>query len=179
MSAENPSGFQFRPATTDDIPTVVEFRTRMFRELGWRDEDRLALVEPLFSAYLAEKIPSGECSGWIAEYTAGAGESFSAGSVVVIWQRVPPGVRNLAGLQAYTLGMYVVPELRRRGIARALMEYAVACATAAGAPLITLHASDFGRPLYESMGFSPSSEMRLFTEHASPPAWGGVEEHSD
>ena len=33
-------------------------------------------------------------------------------------QRIPPGVRNRAGVQAYTLGMYVVPELRRRGVAR-------------------------------------------------------------
>jgi len=179
MPAENPDGFAFRPATVDDIATIVGFRTRMFRELGWQDEERLAAVEPLFSAYLAEKVPSGECSGWIAELADESGSVVPAGSVIVIWQRVPPGVRNLAGVQAYVLGMYVLPELRRRGVARALMTRAVECAADSGAPLITLHASDYGRPLYESLGFTASSEMRLFTQKASPAAWGGLEENSD
>jgi GNAT superfamily N-acetyltransferase len=98
------------------------------------------------------------------------------GTVVVVWQRVPPGVRNLAGLQAYALGMYVVPELRRRGIARALMTRVVECATEHGAPVITLHASDEGRPLYEQLGFRPTHEMRFFTDHAPSPAWQPVDD---
>jgi hypothetical protein len=27
--------------------------------------------------------------------------------------------------------------------------------------MVSLHASDFGRPLYESLGFRPTNEMRL------------------
>jgi hypothetical protein len=30
-----------------------------------------------------------------------------------------------------------------------------------GLSAVLLHASDAGRPLYESMGFTPTSEMRL------------------
>jgi GNAT superfamily N-acetyltransferase len=179
MPAEDPVGFEFRPITADDIPTVVEFRTSMFRELGWMDEARLAQVAPLFASYLRDTLPSGECSGWIAECREASGETRVAGTVVLVWQRVPPSVRNLVGVQVYAMGMYVTPEQRRQGVARALMVHAVDCAVENGAPLVTLHASDLGRPLYEQMGFTASSEMRLFTVHASPAAWGGLEDSSD
>ena len=119
MLAENPADVAVRPVTADDIATVVEFRTRMFRELGWRDEERLSQVEPLFAAYLAEELERGGCSGFIAENVASDGTVTPAGTVVIVWQRVPPGVRNLAGRQAYLLGMFVEPEWRRRGLARA------------------------------------------------------------
>jgi GNAT superfamily N-acetyltransferase len=179
MPTENPAGFLFRPITVDDIATVVEFRTRMFRELGWRDEARLLQVEPLFARYLEATLPSGDCSGFVAEHIDAGGELRPAGTVVLVWQRVPPTVRNLEGIQAYALGMYVVPELRRRGVAMELMSRTVGCAAERGAALVTLHASDLGLPLYERMGFTLTSEMRFFTRNAPPSAWGGRDENSD
>jgi ribosomal protein S18 acetylase RimI-like enzyme len=172
------SAVLIRPAVPDDIPTVVEFRSRMFRELGWSDESRLATVAPLADAYLREQFASGGCTGYVAERPASdAGEpSAIVATVVVVWQFVPPSPRNLAGRQAYVLGMYVVPEYRRFGIARRLMEATVACATAAGVPVITLHASNQGAALYEQLGFHSTPEMRLFTEHAGESAWQPVDE---
>lgn len=179
MVAENPADVAVRPVTAHDIATVVEFRTRMFRELGWRDEERLSQVEPLFASYLAEELERGGCSGFIAENVGSDGTVTPAGTIVIVWQRVPPGVRNLAGRQAYLLGMFVEPGSRRRGLARALARRAVQCAVENGAPLVTLHASDLGRPLYEQLGFKASSEMRLFTELATPPAWVEVVANTD
>jgi len=141
MAADTPDDFAVRAVTSDDISTVVEYRTRMFRELGWRDEERLSQVEPLFASYLAEELENGGCSGFIAENVSTDGTVTPAGTVVIIWQRVPPSVRNLAGRQAYLLGMFVEPGSRRRGLARALAQRAVLCAVENGAPLVTLHAS--------------------------------------
>lgn len=172
------SDILIRPAATDDIPTVVEFRARMFREFGWADESLLEQVAPLAEEYLREQFTSGGCTGFVAEKPAAgvtrAGETVA--TVVVVWQSVPPSPRNLAGRQAYVLGMYVVPEYRRLGIARALMEATVECATSSGVPLITLHASDQGMALYEQLGFHPAPEMRLFTEHAGKSAWRPVDD---
>jgi GNAT superfamily N-acetyltransferase len=179
MSAESLAGFNFRSVTVADIPTVVEFRTRMFRELGWRNESRLLEVEPLFAEYLAETLPLGDCAGLIAEYLDDNGELKPAGTVVLVWQRVPPGVRNLAGIQAYALGMYVVPTMRRRGIARELMLRSIDCAADHGASLVTLHASEFGRPLYERLGFTLTDEMRFFTRNAPPSEWSSAQESAD
>jgi GNAT superfamily N-acetyltransferase len=176
VTAENPAPIRIRPAEAADIPAVVDFRSRMFRELGWTDEARLEAVAPLAEQYLAEQFASGGCSGFVAEATEGDGDSAVVGTVVLVWQRVPPSVRNLAGLQAYALGMYVLPEFRRRGIARTLMTRVVECATEHGAPIVTLHASDEGRPLYDTLGFVASREMRLFTENAQPSAWEPIDE---
>lgn len=179
MHAETAEEFLIRPVVEGDIPTLVKYRTLMFRELGWRDEPRLTTVEPLFATYLAEMLEAGGCSGFLAEQTSLDGPREAAGGVVLVWQRVPPSVRNLAGVQAYLLGMYVAPGYRRRGLARRLAQAALECAVAHGAPLITLHASEFGRPLYEELGFQASPEMRLFTELAAPPAWGEAEQNTD
>jgi len=78
-------------------------------------------------------------------------------TVVLVWQRVPTAVRNLAGLQAYALGMYVVPELRRQGVARELVTRSIDCAAEHGASLVALHASDPGMPLSERLGFTLTS----------------------
>lgn len=178
MTAPDPAsaGVVIRPAELRDIPTAVDFRSRMFREMGWTDEERLRTVEPLAAAYLEREFVSGGCSGFVAEKPGTDGELETVACVVVVWQSIPPGPRNLVGRQAYLLGMYVVPEARRQGIARALMTAAIECATRSGAPLLTLHASDQGRPLYEQLGFHTAPEMRLFTEHAAPPAWRPVDD---
>ena len=161
-----PVAFVIRPASADDIPLVIDYRWRMFRELGWEDDSRLEQITPAAVAHLSDGFATGGCSGFVAEQ-----DGATAGSVVVVWQRVPPSPRNVIGLTAYILGMYVVPEYRRRGIARALMTSCIECATEAGAPAVMLHASEFGQPLYEGLGFQPTTEMRLFTKHAGTSAW--------
>jgi len=57
--------------------------------------------------------------------------------------------------------MYTEPEYRRQGLARRLMEAMVAWCRAERMTSVYLHASDDGRALYESLGFTPTNEMRL------------------
>lgn len=165
------SGILIRPATLADVDTMVTFRVRMFRELGWRDEARFDSFVPAAIAHLREGFSAGTCKGFIAEETGDDGMRQTVGTVALVWQQAAPTVRNIEGRVAYVLGMYVIPERRRRGIARELMVATIACATEHCAPLITLHASEEGRALYEQLGFSSAPEMRLFTDHALPSAW--------
>jgi GNAT superfamily N-acetyltransferase len=161
-------GVLVRPARQSDVDVMVAFRVRMFQEMGWTDESRFRAFVPAATAHLHEGFSAGTCNGFIAEKTGPEGDRAVIGTVALVWQHVAPTVRNVEGRMAYILGMYVVPEWRRRGIARALMTAAVACATEKRAPLITLHASDEGRVLYEQLGFASAPEMRLFTEYALP-----------
>jgi GNAT superfamily N-acetyltransferase len=69
-------------------------------------------------------------------------------------------------------GIYVVtvrPEFRRRGIATALTAAALACATARGLPVVTLHATPEGEPVYHRMGFTEVARYR----HFGPPPLAG------
>lgn len=93
---------------------------------------------------------------WIADL-----DGQPVASAAVMWFEHPPGPANPAGREAYILNVYTRPEARRMGLARAVMERAVAEARSAGAGRIWLRASDEGRPLYEAMGFETGKYLQL------------------
>lgn len=154
-----------RRATDDDLPTLVEFRREMFRDMGWADEARLEELGPLYADYVRSATLRGDFAAWIAEE-----DGVAVGGIGLLWERVPPTVRNVSGLQAYILAVYVQPHARRRGIAHDMLRTAIDYARENGADVISLHYSPAGRGLYEKFGFAVSPEMRLFTEPASA-AW--------
>lgn len=151
-----------RLAAACDIPLLVEFRSEMFRDMGWADDAILADLAPAYECYVTDARLTGDFVAWIAEK---AGEP--VGGVALLWERVPPTVRNLSGRQAYILAAYVRPEHRREGIAHQLIETAITYARANGADVISLHYSPAGKGLYEKFGFVESPEMRLFTNPAA------------
>ena len=59
------------------------------------------------------------------------------------------------------VNVYTEPAYRRRGLARRLMVAMLEWAHGEGYGTVSLHASDFGRSLYESLGFKATNEMRL------------------
>ena len=60
------------------------------------------------------------------------------------------------------VNVYTEPQWRGRGIARALMRELMRWASEQGTDRVVLHASDAGRPLYVSLGFHSTNEMRWF-----------------
>jgi predicted N-acetyltransferase YhbS len=66
------------------------------------------------------------------------------------------------GSFAYIGLMAVAPPMRRRGIARALMQHVLAWIAAQGCATILLDASKSGAPLYSSLGFAPAGQAFVF-----------------
>ena len=165
-----PESVTIRCATLGDVETLCSFRTRMFVEMGWSDMERLRQLGGAYAEYLRDTLNSCEAVGWIAEAPADDG-ALPIGGACLVWKRVPPSLRNPDGREAYLLGVFVDPQWRRQGVASALVSVCIAQAREQGAALVTLHASDEGRRVYERLGFVDSHEMRLFTEHAPAPAW--------
>jgi ribosomal protein S18 acetylase RimI-like enzyme len=85
--------------------------------------------------------------------------------------RFRPGIWS-AGAETYLQELYVLPELRRRGIGRALLTATIELARERGADGIDLNTGETdtaARALYESMGFtnregSPDGPAMLFYE---------------
>jgi len=147
----------FRQAVLADLPGLVRLRRMMFESMGESDQGRLDAGDAAAGTYFAEAIPSGEFHGWVA--VAPDGRMVSSGGAVI--DRHPPGPGNLSGQIAYIMNIVTVPENRRQGIARQMMQVILAWCATQGITRVALHTSHMGRPLYESLGFMASNEMRL------------------
>jgi GNAT superfamily N-acetyltransferase len=144
-------------AGLDDAAAIVEHRRKMFRDMGRRDEAMLEQMSAAFEPWLRRRMESGEYLAWMA-VAAHGGIAGGAGLWLMDW---PPHVIGSGARRGNILNVYVRPESRRRGIARALMETALDWTRTNGVDCVILHASDEGRALYESLGFKPTNEMRF------------------
>jgi GNAT superfamily N-acetyltransferase len=66
-----------------------------------------------------------------------------------------------SGRWGHIASLYTEPSHRRRGLARRLMRTILDWCMVHQVDHVTLSASDEGRPLYESLSFSTTSEMSL------------------
>jgi GNAT superfamily N-acetyltransferase len=150
-------GFVVRVGAAGDSGTIVRHRRAMFSEMGYRDQPALDKMCAAFEPWLARKMETGEYLAWFAVEAEG---SIVAGLGLWLMDWPPhmsgPGVRR-----GNILNVYTEPHARRLGLARLLMETALAWCRDNGIRAVILHASDDGRCLYESLGFKSTNEMRL------------------
>ncbi len=151
-----PENILIRAASLADIPEILRHRRKMYEDIHHSDPAVLDVVVSLSSDYLKTAMVDGSFRAWLAA----DGDRAIAGGAVIIspWPAHP---YDLECRRATILNVYTYPEYRRRGIARQLMQTIIAWCQREGFARVTLHASDKGRHLYESLGFEPSNEMRL------------------
>ncbi|HUZ95134.1 MAG TPA: GNAT family N-acetyltransferase [Edaphobacter sp.] len=151
--------FETRLATEADAELISEQRCQMFVDSGQGNEARLKDVADNFVPWVRERLIDGRYVGWLTaedgRVVAGAG---------VLFMDFPPHWMDSEPVRAYLLNVYVEPEFRGRGLARELLVMAVNDARQRGIKVVSLHASKFGRPLYERNGFEPTNEMILWSE---------------
>ena len=157
-------GFKIRRCTPDDAATVARHRVEMFREMGDVPTDDLAR-ELLAKSILAmtATLVDGTYVGWFA---IDGGGKVIAGAGVHIKPSLPRISHDHLRVEdtpvPLAVNVYTESDWRGRGVARALMRVVMEWASAQGTDRIVLHASAAGRPLYESLGFRPTNEMRWF-----------------
>ncbi len=151
------SGICIRPATVNDVSTLIRHRRMMWWDMGRRDDRAFQVMEEAAREYFPAAVADGSYRGFLA--VTNSGEVVGGGGIVIsAW----PGVLGQRQpRRAMILNMYVEKPYRRRGIARALMETMIDFCRREGFAHVGLHASDEGRPLYEKLGFKPTNEMRL------------------
>ena len=71
---------------------------------------------------------------------------------------IMPTFSHPTGKRAHLMNVYTNKDYRRQGIARKMVNMLIEDATGKGATEISLDATEFGRPLYESLGFKDSCE---------------------
>jgi GNAT superfamily N-acetyltransferase len=125
--------------------------------MGFDDPAKLDAGDAAAADYFAQAIPSGEFQGWLA--VTPAGEAVSTCGLVI--DQHPPGPGNLSGKTGYIMNVVTHPAYRRNGLARRLVQAALAWLDERGIQRAELHATDMGRPLYEELGFAAHTGMRL------------------
>jgi len=129
----------------------------MFAAMGGVEESVLDEVQRASEPWTARMIAAGKYLGWI---TSDDGRPVaSAGMLILDW---PPHRLDPCGeTRAYLLNVFVDPHYRRLGMGRALLQLCIDEARRRKIGVISLHASEEGRPLYESLGFRRTNEMML------------------
>lgn len=155
--------YHIRTCNENDAPIIARHRVEMFRDMGDVPTESLAreLLEKSTAA-LAAALAEGTYAGWFAVHQDGR---VIAGAGAHIKPHLPriahdQQVRVVATPVPLVVNVYTEPEFRSQGVARALMSALMDWAAARGSDRIVLHASEAGRPLYASLGFRPTNEMR-------------------
>ena len=78
--------------------------------------------------------------------------------------RVMPTFEHPTGKRAHLMNVYTRSEYRRQGIARKMVELLIKKTWERGVTEISLNATILGRPLYEKMGFTNSTECMVLTK---------------
>jgi GNAT superfamily N-acetyltransferase len=159
--------YRIRQATPLDADIIARHRVSMFRDMGELPSD--ALAADLFehsSPALLTLLRDGTYAGWLAlddkEHIIGGAGAHIKAQLPRVSQ---DGTRLVIAPVPLVVNVYTEPAWRGRGVARALMSTLMGWAAAQRFDRVLLHASDAGRPLYQSLGFVPSNEMRW-----TPPA---------
>jgi GNAT superfamily N-acetyltransferase len=147
-------------ATIEDLASIVGHRAAMFAEIRGCTKEAIESMSAAFEKWVVPRLKSGEYLTWFALDDV---EQIAAGAALWV-QDWPPYIMpdgSPENKRAYLLNVFTDHGHRRKGLSRKLVKAAIEWCEAHGISMITLHASPMGRPLYESLGFNTTHEMRM------------------
>jgi GNAT superfamily N-acetyltransferase len=149
--------FIIRAAKPGDSGIIAQHRAAMFQDMGQVSAEEYELLRKASEPWVAALLANHQYVGWLVE----DGPTVVAGGGILLREQFPvPGCYK-TGRWAHIVNVYTEPGYRRRGLARKLMAIMLEWCSAQEMDQVTLTASDEGKPLYESLGFKQTSEMRL------------------
>ena len=128
----------------------------MFLDMGFEGntvEEAMAISETMF----ADAMKQDRYAGWFVKDINGA--VVAGGGIVLI--EFQPGPRDPSTYRPWVVNMYTERGHRGKGLARELMKIMTVWSRQQGFRNLYLHSSKEGRPIYESLGFTPTNEMGL------------------
>ena len=145
-----------RIATKDDIDSLMSIRLEMLKVVNNLLEDYV------YSDELKNESRDYFLNGdQMTVLASDGGEVIGCASMSFI--RIMPTFAHPTGKRAHLMNVYTRSEYRRQGIARKMVEMLIEKTWEKGATEISLDATALGRPLYESIGFTDSTECMVLT----------------
>lgn len=151
-----------RRATLADADLITTHRHIMFADNDFQPPPDFATMNAHFATWIRKHLADETYIGLFLEDDETHNVVAGAGIYLLDW---PPHFMDPASpVRAYLLNFYTAPKARGRGLATQLLDACVKECLARNIGVITLHASKFGRPIYEKYGFTANNEMILRPE---------------
>ncbi len=147
---------EIRIATNDDIELLMSSRLEMLKVVNNLSADYEYSEEIVRES--RDYFLNGDHVTVIA---IDGGEVIGCASMSFMW--IMPTFSHPTGKRAHLMNVYTRSEYRRQGIARRMVEMLIDETWKRGATEISLDATTMGRPLYESLGFTNSTESMVLT----------------
>ena len=145
----------YRKGMAQEVDLLVA--TRMEAMAAMHGGEMTAELEREIRAYYGRALADGSH----AAYLVYEGDAFAGCGGITFYQDMPTRA-NPTGRVANIMNIYTVPAYRRRGIALRMVDLLVQEARERNVKVVTLDATDAGRPVYEKYGFKlMTSEMEL------------------
>ena len=149
--------FNIQYATVRDSELLVKHRLSMWSDILPESAMHVTGTEERTLEWIREKLSSGELVGFIAKTEEG---QIAGSGCIWIREQAPLPMSQFLEVP-YLMSLYTEREFRRRGVARLIVEVAIAWCRAHGYDRVNLDASEEGKSLYETLGFKPGYGMRL------------------
>ena len=136
-------------ATKNDIETLMKIRMEMLKEVNSLSDDYV------FDKSLIENCRMNfECTGETQTDILCIENGEPVACANLCYLSMMPTFSYPTGKRGHLMNVYVKKDFRRKGIAKKMLELLIEEAKSRKVTEISLDATEMGRPLYESMGFS-------------------------
>ena len=149
-----------RFSTKDDIEALMSSRFEMLKVVNDLPDDYQFSDEIIIES--RDYFQSGDHLTVLA-----FDDDMVVGCASMSFIRIMPTFSHPSGIRAHLMNVYTRKEYRRQGIARRMVELLIEETWEKGATEISLDATESGRPLYESLGFTDSEECMVLTRRKS------------
>ena len=144
-----------RLATLKDLDLLVRHRRLMWAAISDIPSRDLDAADLVYRRWARSRMRSNRLAGFIVM----VGDKPVASGCVWLME-VQPRPRRKSTTAAYLLSMFTEPGHRGKGHATRIVRAAIRWTKARDIPVMLLHASDLGEPVYRRLGFQKTREMR-------------------
>ena len=140
----------YHKASKDDVSTLVEHRIMFALEIfGSQNETAIQLLRTQMTSYFKKAMLDHSCISFIAKC-----DEIVAGIGSIHFREMPGNFKNPSGKWGYIINMYTVPEFRRKGICKNILNLLVEEGQKIGVTAFELHATKEGEKVYIQEGFT-------------------------
>lgn len=151
----------YHKATINDTSILVENRILFALELsGGQNQEAIQALSKQMTNYFSKAIADNTCISFIAKC-----DGIVAGIGSIHLRETPGNFKNPTGKWGYIMNMYTVPNFRRKGICKDILNLLVEEGKKNGITAFELHATIEGELVYKQNGFEIHNEptYRKFT----------------